>query len=118
MAEAVPIIVGALMAGSAVYSGVKQSEAAEEARKQSDALAKQQQDQQNQLLKQQEDERKKYEADQAKLESEQAQLDRNSMRERQRARARGAMGRRDTFLTGPLGVVGEVEGAQKTLLGA
>jgi hypothetical protein len=43
---------------------------------------------------------------------------RDAARNRQRAMAAGAQGRRSTMLTGPLGVAGDASGERKTLLGS
>ena len=106
-------IIGGIIAiaATAVSTSVSASQSGK-ARKQASSQFEQQKQKQDKL-----------EADQkariAGEESAQKSLDtRNAARNRQGNLAAGAGGRRDTILTGPLGVTGNPSGEQKTLLGA
>ena len=79
----------------------------------------------NQARKESEAESKKQQASAAQLEKEfrdtQANLDKSTAGKdaklRQQKLAAGAIGRRDTLLTGPSGIIGEPPVQRKTLLG-
>ena len=120
-AAAAPVIMGLMVSGATVYSSIKQSEAAREARENAKRIADSQMAQQKKMQEDAQAEMAKAEAKQNKeqeaLAAEQAGIeDRDSARARQRAKAKGAKGRSDTILTGPLGIV-EEDYKGKTLLG-
>lgn len=84
--------------------------------------AKARQKETEELAKQQEDKQKALEAEvetRAKNEESTAasQAAGKAARKRQKARSAAAKGRRSTLLTGPLGLIGEPETAGRTLLG-
>lgn len=97
-AALISAIVGGLSAGGAAYSGHQaRQDAKDEGKKAEEKARKLDTDRRNQSA-----------LDEKKLEADEA-------RKRQRLRAMGALGRRGTILTGPLGLSGESEG--KDLLG-
>lgn len=101
----------AVAAGGASYQAYEANEQSDKA----DAQMAQQKVSSDKLLKDQEDAQAKVDQEKNK---EQAATDRNSARLRQRALGKGAYGRSDTILTGPLGVTTPAPtAAPKTLLG-
>lgn len=60
---------------------------------------------------------KEDEAYQKKMKNEADEANRNSARAKQKVKAKGRFGRRDTILTGPLGLIGEPAKAGKKLFG-
>lgn len=73
-------------------------------------------DQKNQMMKDAEKKKKEAEAKQLQMETD-ANRDAQLGRIRAQQAARGAFGRSDTILTGPLGLPGGDQGQKKTLLG-
>lgn len=98
----------AASAGGAAYQAVEAHSARQDAKRQ----AEQQAAEQNRLL----EEEKKRQAEQESADAERVAT--QQARQRQRALAGGAQGRAGTILTSPLGVMGEAQTAGKTLLGA
>jgi len=108
------LIIGGIIAAAAataVSTSVSASSASK-GRKQASAIA----DQTRQSQQKIQDEAKRRAGEQESKET--ALRTRNEARGRQASLARGAGGRRDTILTGPIGDTGEAAGEQKTLLGA
>lgn len=108
----------AVIGGATVLSAGTQIYTQEKAESRAKKAMAEQKIQQDKLLKQQEDLAKEAQTATTEAQAQQgAQEESASARRRQRLRALGATGRRDTILTGPLGVMGEPEIAGKTLLG-
>lgn len=121
---AVPAIAAIVMGGTQLYAGYEQGQAADRAAKLQEKRMAEDKSRYDQSMKDAEGQRKKYEADilaqQERTDflnaADEASEDRTSARARQKNQAKGYMGRSDTFLTGPLGLV-EEEKKGKTLLG-
>jgi hypothetical protein len=104
MATALGIAALAVGIGSAAYAGVSSAEARSEARSESER------------------QQRSVAALEKEFADRQTNLDKSTAgkdaRERQKKQAAGAVGRRDTILTGPAGLAGDPTGAErKTLLG-
>lgn len=98
----IPLLIAAAV-GTAAFGIVSSNQARKESRKQSQAAQAQ-----TSALEQ------SFLAEQENLEKSEAG---RKARDKQKSRAASATGRRSTLLTSPIGIVGEAEGARKTLLG-
>lgn len=100
--------VTALAVAPAIAQGVQSNQDRQHAK----GAAEAEQEKQRKLLEEQKKAQQQAEADAS------AAVSREQARKRQTAGALAAGGRRSTILTGPLGVTGPQDSAQKTLLGS
>lgn len=104
-----------VMAAASVYGVNEQIKAADEAKKQQrEDNAKYEEQMANNMAEQ--DKQNKIQAEQ--IAKEQMGIEQSTAKARRKALAKGAFGRSDTILTGPLGLTTPPDTSGKTLLGS